>query len=103
MANPKKFTLHTVPKEAVVNVPISGSLFQRLCGAYFTYVSKFSSEDIELIFKAIAQKDYSSLKPKMQEDASAIHGLLVALSCIEMSFKEEKLIKAEEIEVPTED
>lgn len=98
----KDFDIYTVEKDALAAIEVSGAFYKRITGLYFNIISKFSAEEIEKLFEAIAQKKINELEGAQQVDAFSIETLLILMASIEGVYKENDNIKQKTITVPIE-
>ena len=102
MSEVKTYPIYTVKPEAIATIPISGHFYKRISGAYFTFISKFSSEEAQEIMEAIAQKKIDTLIGQKQIDAYSVETMIMLMGSIEFTFKEAGDIKKTDVTIPTE-
>ena len=92
-----------IPRDAIVELKISGAFHKRLVLLYFNACKSYGPEKTEEYAHAIADRTFSKLATDQdRENAYSMETLFTLLKDLEQTFRDKGLLVQEELDLPNE-
>ena len=89
----EKIKIPIIPNEALCKIEISGAFYKYIQDSYFEILNLIEPDEIELVLKAILERNDKNVKKENKKFIFIITILSILMKEIEASFKKDIIMK----------